>query len=450
MNASQQIPNAVDVSQASELTGLSKKAIRRRLERGTLGSVKVGGKRMIPISELTNHELLEAAPSPVTSATTANSHVLSSTGGSEPPTPAAASPVPTPTRSAEVPSAVEPSAMPTAREPSAMPSAQESPAPAARGFDSPAATAASPEAVAAVAAPNGAAAISPAPSAPAAEQSAPAPDTAQPAPAQPAPVTAPPTVTTPLSPAFAAPGPGGTPGYPAGQAVPTQALPGYPPSRDGSYPARGPWSYWYEYPAVRWLVVILVIALVALLVWLLAIRSNGSDSTAVQAGGGPVGATQADLVTLSQELHQPIYWAGTQPGTRMELTETNSSYAYIRYLTQDSPVGDPSPDFLTVGTYPSLSAYANLRSYAQHSRAKTKRIQNGGLAVVVPGSPTSVYFAYPHEDVQVEVYDPHPQHALELVQTGVVRPVTASTTSTTATTVTPTETTTSAVPTPTP
>jgi hypothetical protein len=197
------------------------------------------------------------------------------------------------------------------------------------------------------------------------------------------------------------------------------------PGESALYPPRGTSYYWYKYPALRWLAVILAIAVVALLVWLLAIRSDSSEPTAaIQPGGGPVGTTEADLVSLSQQLGQPVYWAGTRPGTRMEITESNNSYAYLRYLTEDSPVGDPSPDFLTVGTYPSPNAYANLRSYAQHSRGKTTRIENGGFAVTVPGSPTSVYFAYPHEDVQVEVYDPQAQGALDLVKSGAVRPVT--------------------------
>lgn len=200
------------------------------------------------------------------------------------------------------------------------------------------------------------------------------------------------------------------------------------------------WYLWYEYRGFRIFVAALLAAILAFLVWLLVIRSDDGASTAtVRPGAGPVGATEADLVTLSQELRQPIYWAGTMPGTRLEVTETDNSYAYIRYLTQDSPVGDPSPDFLTVGTYPSLNAFGNLRSYAEHSRAKTVRIQKQGLAVTVPGSPTSVYFAYPHEDVQVEVYDPEPQRALELVKSGVVRPVTQSATATVPTT-TPTTT----------
>jgi hypothetical protein len=207
--------------------------------------------------------------------------------------------------------------------------------------------------------------------------------------------------------------------------VPAQAGPGYV---DGTYPERGgAWYYWYKYPALRWLAVLLVLAIIGLVVWLLAFRSDDGGTTPIEPGGGPVGVTQEDLFALSQQLHQPIYWAGTMPGTHMEVTETDNSYAYIRYLTEDAPVGDPSPGFLTVGTYPALDAYKNLTAYANHSRATTRPIQNGGVAVVIPGSPTSVYFAYPHEDVQVEVYDPQPQRALDLVKSGVVRPVTGST-----------------------
>jgi hypothetical protein len=205
--------------------------------------------------------------------------------------------------------------------------------------------------------------------------------------------------------------------------------PAYPTASEELYGPRGPSYYWYGSPALRWLAVVLAIAAVALVVWLLAIRSDGNESTAVvQPGGGPAGATQADLVSLSQELRQPIYWAGTMPGTRLEVTESSNTSTYLRYLTDDAPIGDPSPDFLTVGTYPTLDAYGSLRSYAERENADTTRIPNGGLAMTVPGSPTSVYFAYPNEEVQIEVYDPEPRRALSLVKSGEVRPVTNTST----------------------
>jgi len=395
LSSPEQIPNAVDIAQASELTGLSKKALRRRLERGTLNSIKVGGRRMIPISELDSHDLLQPS--------------AASAGNPSPPQP-------------------EPQPAPTPQ-PSVEPAAPPAPAPS----DEPAA----------------------APAPPPASDPDPAPPMPEPSTLQPIamPPSAPvPAAGSPAPPALGTPGMV-TPGYPPGQLVPAQAGPGY--YIGGTYPGGGgPWYYWYKHPALRWLAVLLLVALIGLLVWLLAFRSDDGGATAVEPGGGPVGVTQEDLFALSQQLHQPIYWAGTMPGTRMELTETDNSYAYIRYLTEDAPVGDSSPEFLTVGTYPALDAYKNLTAYAKHSRATTKPIQNGGVAVVIPGSPTSVYFAYPHEDVQVEVYDPQPQRALDLVKSGVVRPVTASTSavSTTPTPATPATTvpTTTAAPTETP
>jgi hypothetical protein len=384
MSSPEQIPNAVDIAQASELTGLSKKALRRRLERGTLESIKVDGRRMIPISELASHDLLETSAAPV--------------GDPSP------SPRPEPEPAATPPRSAEPTAPPTPPASSDEVAAAPTPPPT----------------------------IDPNPAPP------PEPEP-EPSPAQPEaiPYAAPmPTAGYPAPPPMGTPGMVVTPGYAPGQFVPAQAGPAY---YAGAYPAGGPWYYWYKYPALRWLAVLLLLAVIGLLVWLLAFRSDDGGTTPVERGGGPVGVTQEDLFALSQQLHQPIYWAGTMPGTRMELTETDNSYAYIRYLTADAPVGDSSPEFLTVGTYPALDAYKNLTAYANHSRATTRPIQKGGVAVVIPGSPTSVYFAYPHEDVQVEVYDPQAQRALDLVKSGVVRPVTASTSavSTTPTPATP-------------
>src|SRR5947209_2778419 len=51
--------DAISVSQAAELTGASSKSLRRRIERGTLGSIRQGGRRLIPVSELIRVGLLD-------------------------------------------------------------------------------------------------------------------------------------------------------------------------------------------------------------------------------------------------------------------------------------------------------------------------------------------------------------------------------------------------------
>jgi excisionase family DNA binding protein len=432
VSSPQQIPNAVDVAQASELTGLSEKAVRRRLERGTLGSIKVGGKRLIPISELESRDLIRDDGGETDAA-----------APSAPPAPPPPERMPQPAQPGAGPrgpgadgESADRSSSPPVRE-EGSPGASEATVPP-NGVEPVSAAPRSPEPVASAGsrlqASQGPASTSEPLSRvePEALPSDPVVPVADPVPLPQSPVAqdfsagGEPTVAS--APAFADAGPAqqvapmgaNAPGYPPGQLVPGQAPPYvYPPERGG-------WYLWYQYRALRWLVVLLILALIGLLIWLLAFRGDGETAT-VQPGGGPVGVTEQELIELSQQLHQPIYWAGNMPGTRMELTETNNSYAYIRYLSGDAPVGDSSGNFLTVGTYPSPNAFRNLKAYASNSRAKTQRIQKGGVAVVIPGSPTSVYFAYPHEDVQVEVYDPEPQRAIDLVKSGVVRPVIAST-----------------------
>lgn len=48
------------IAQAAELTGLSKVALRRRVERGTIAGIQRGGRRMIPLDELRRHNLIDA------------------------------------------------------------------------------------------------------------------------------------------------------------------------------------------------------------------------------------------------------------------------------------------------------------------------------------------------------------------------------------------------------
>jgi len=163
-------------------------------------------------------------------------------------------------------------------------------------------------------------------------------------------------------------------------------------------------------------------AIIAFLVWLLLIRPDDTHHVP-KVGGGPVAASQSDLAALSRELGQPVYWGGPMPGTSLELTVTGSRNTYVRYLTGGARVGDPSPEFPTIGTYPVLNAYRDLQSYARSEHADTRRIAHRGLAMVVPGSPTSVFFAYPRQEFQVEVYDARQGRALDLVTSGAIKPV---------------------------
>jgi hypothetical protein len=95
----------------------------------------------------------------------------------------------------------------------------------------------------------------------------------------------------------------------------------------------------------------------------------------------------------------------------------------VRYLPSDAEVGDPKPSYLTIATYPLENGYARVVAASKRRGAESEELQNGGLALVNPDRPSSVYLAYPRGKYQVEVYDPSPDRARDLVFSGAVQPI---------------------------
>ena len=92
----------------------------------------------------------------------------------------------------------------------------------------------------------------------------------------------------------------------------------------------------------------------------------------------------------------------------------------MRYLPDGVEVGADKP-YLTVVTYPFPGAYAAVRKQAAAKGAVTARLARDGLAVLDNGYPQSVHVAYPGVNYQVEVYDPTPARAMQLVSSGGLR-----------------------------
>jgi len=165
---------------------------------------------------------------------------------------------------------------------------------------------------------------------------------------------------------------------------------------------------------------VLAVAVVAgFLVWFLFIRDGDSEN------GGPdsAAATVAELRNLAVEVDHPVYWAGPRPQTTYELTRTARGDIFIRYLPAGVPVGDERPNYLTVGTYPFRRAYATLERSAGREGTRTGSLPDGGIYVVGPERPNSVYVAYRGQDVQIEVFAPSATRARELVTSGRIRPL---------------------------
>jgi hypothetical protein len=133
--------------------------------------------------------------------------------------------------------------------------------------------------------------------------------------------------------------------------------------------------------------------------------------------------TVQQLKTEAASQARPLYWAGPRVGVTYELSRVADGRSYVRYLTADAPVGDPSAAFLAVATYPLVGGFETVSVEAAKPGNTRIDLPAGGIAVAAPERPLSVYFSYPGADYQVEVYSPDPAAAVALVRSGRIKPI---------------------------
>jgi hypothetical protein len=148
---------------------------------------------------------------------------------------------------------------------------------------------------------------------------------------------------------------------------------------------------------------------------------RGGSETAV---GSAHGADSAELSALSRQLDQPIFWAGpANPGSSLELTEAADGSVFVRYLPDGGAPGDSRERFTTVATYSVPDAYAALQNQARRASVVSRDLPAGGLATLDARRPNSVHIAWPDSGYEVELFDPSPRRALELVLDGAIAPI---------------------------
>jgi hypothetical protein len=166
-------------------------------------------------------------------------------------------------------------------------------------------------------------------------------------------------------------------------------------------------------------IVLAVALIIGVVAWLVL---SGDDEDGEQAAGAKAVSVE-ELQNLAGGRDRPVFWAGPRSGTKYEFTETKDGSVYVRYLARNAEVGDPKPSYLTVATYAIDNGYARVEAASKRKGAESEKLQNGGLALVNRERPSSVYLAYPRGKYQVEVYDPSPDRARDLVFSGAVQPV---------------------------
>lgn len=170
--------------------------------------------------------------------------------------------------------------------------------------------------------------------------------------------------------------------------------------------------------------VIALAAAVGLIIWAIVGGSGGGGKSTPQApsGNAPVALSFGGLKTFAGALHQPIYWVGTKRGTTYELTQAGGGKVFVRYLPTGVKAGD-SKTYLTVGTYPLANAFSVTREISRKGSNVAISLGNGVVGYYSPSNQTNAYVAYSGSDYQIEVYDPVPGVARQLVAQSNVKSV---------------------------
>jgi hypothetical protein len=164
-----------------------------------------------------------------------------------------------------------------------------------------------------------------------------------------------------------------------------------------------------------------IVASVLALALLTGCGGSGSDSSSSQSTDtNAAEIVSADSLRETASEATPIYWAGEQDGTELELSRPSKDRTYVRYLTGNAEAGDKRADFLTVGTYAQPSAVASLRRQSKRSGGTLGHAPGNATVYYDRSNPQSVYLAYPGAPVEVEIFDPSFKRALRMVESGQV------------------------------
>ena len=177
-------------------------------------------------------------------------------------------------------------------------------------------------------------------------------------------------------------------------------------------------------------------AAAAFIAWLAITGGHGSSPRAsVAAGsaassrstapipGSPVVFDESALKARVHTLRQPVFWAGPEQKRRYEFRRANGN-VFVRYLPAGVRPGAAADQFLMIATYPYPDANAAaMKAIKDSPSLRYREVPNGGLAVVDPDAPTSVFLTFPGLDYQIEIFSPSPTRARDVAVSGRVKAI---------------------------
>jgi len=139
-----------------------------------------------------------------------------------------------------------------------------------------------------------------------------------------------------------------------------------------------------------------------------------STSTFAEISSGKVSLTEKELVSAVQQLGVDVYWAGPVEGAKYTLSAPAEGQVFVRYLPNGEGLTDTKANYVVIATYAASDAFTSTQAAGNQTNGVTFISTQGAAIFYSKDAPTNVYVAYPNIDIQVEVFSPIAQTALDI------------------------------------
>jgi len=141
---------------------------------------------------------------------------------------------------------------------------------------------------------------------------------------------------------------------------------------------------------------------------------QASSSTFAEISTGKVSLTEKELISAVKQLGVDVYWAGPVEGAKYTLSAPAEGQVYVRYLPNGEGLTDTKANYVVIATYATPDAFTATQAAGNQTNGVTFISTQGAAVFYSKDAPTNVYVAYPNIDIQVEVFSPIAQTALDI------------------------------------
>jgi hypothetical protein len=139
-----------------------------------------------------------------------------------------------------------------------------------------------------------------------------------------------------------------------------------------------------------------------------------SASTFADSSSGKISLTEKELISAVKRLGVDVYWAGPVEGAKYTLSAPAEGQVYVRYLPNGEGLTDTKANYVVIATYTTLDAFTSTQAAGNQTNGVTFINSQGAAVFYSKDAPTNVYVAYPNIDIQVEVFSPIAETALDI------------------------------------